>query len=566
MKNKMWRNALTVMAAAGALWAFPGTAKAAPVLPEGIRVQGQDLAGKTCGEARDAIEAYVNELGGRKVVLTVDGEDEETTAGALGLYWSNENSIQEELEKYAGGSLIRQYMVEKDLKETPLELSLETSVDEEKVNAFVEEQSRDVLTPPQNASIRRENGAFVITEAVEGRTVDTAATAAALNASLADGQEGAVVTEAVITKKQPDITSEDLASIQDVLGTCTTDFSSSGASRSTNVSVGAAKINGRVLMPGEVLSGYQCLQPFTTANGYKTAAAYENGKVVDSIGGGVCQIATTLYGASLQAEVEIVQRQNHSMIVTYVKPSMDAAIAGTYKDIKIKNNYSTPIYVEGYTSGKQLTFTIYGKETRPSGRKVEYVSETLGSTNPGEPQMIVDNTLAPGAKVRVQSSHTGLRSRLWKVVTVDGVEQERTLLNQDTYNASKAIYRVGPSAPVSAPAETAPSGGTNTPPAAETEGGQTAENPGTDEGTSGGGADTGGSPSAGPGETVSGGPGAAENKTSSSGAGTAEGGASSGGPGAAESANGPGGSGAADPAALSGPGAAVSSGSGEVAQ
>ena len=64
-------------------------------------------------------------------------------------------------------------------------------------------------------------------------------------------------------------------------------------------------------MPGEVLSGYECLQPFTTANGYKTAAAYENGQVVDSIGGGVCQIATTLYNAALESEVEIVQRQNH---------------------------------------------------------------------------------------------------------------------------------------------------------------------------------------------------------------------------------------------------------------
>ena len=135
-------------------------------------------------------------------------------------------------------------------------------------------------------------------------------------------------------------------------------------------------------MPGDVLSGYECLQPFTTANGYKTAAAYENGQVVDSIGGGVCQLATTLYNASLEAEVEIIQRQNHSMIVTYVKPSRDAAIAGTYKDIKIQNNYSTPIYVEGYTSGRKLTFTIYGKETRPANRKVEYVSETLGSTNP----------------------------------------------------------------------------------------------------------------------------------------------------------------------------------------
>ena len=151
------------------------------------------------------------------------------------------------------------------------------------------------------------------------------------------------------------------------------------------------------------------------------------------------------------------------MIVTYVKPSRDAAIAGTYKDIKIKNNYSTPIYVEGYTAGRKLTFTIYGKETRPANRKVEYVSETLGSTSPGDPQLIVDNSLAPGAQVKVQSSHTGLRSRLWKVVTVDGVEQERTLLNKDTYNASKAIYRVGPALPAvvppdpnAVPTETAP--------------------------------------------------------------------------------------------------------------
>lgn len=459
MKNKMWKTALTAMAAAGAVWAFPGTAMAAPVLPDGIRVQGQDLAGKTCGEARDVIETYEEELGNRQVILTLDGQNQETTAKELGLYWSNESQIEETLKEYAGGSLIRQYMVKKDLSQAPVELTIETAVDPEKVTAFVDTHSQDILTQPQNASIRRENGAFVITEAVTGRAVDTEATVSALNEALTGQQKGTIQADAVIRDQEPDITSEDLASIQDVLGTCTTDFSSSGAARSTNLSVGAAKINGRVLMPGEVLSGYECLQPFTTANGYKTAAAYENGKVVDSIGGGVCQIATTLYGASLEAEVEIVQRQNHSMIVTYVKPSMDAAIAGTYKDIKIKNNYSTPIYVEAYTSGKKLTFTLYGKETRPQGRKVEYISETIGTTSPGEPQLIVDNTLAPGARVRVQSSHTGMKSRLWKVVTVDGTETERTLLNKDTYNASKAIYRVGPEVPVTAPVQTDPAGG-----------------------------------------------------------------------------------------------------------
>lgn len=454
----MWKTALTVIAAAGAVWAFPGTAMAAPVLPDGIRVQGQDLAGKTVGEACDVIEAYEEELGNRPVILTLDGQEKETTAKELGLYWSNESQIGETLKEYAGGSLIRQYMVKKDLTQAPVELAVETAVDPEKVTAFVDTHSQDILTLPQNASIRRKNGAFVITESVSGRAVDTEATVQALNDALAGQQEGTIRADAVITEQEPEITSEELASIRDVLGTCTTGFSSSGEARSTNISVGAAKIDGRVLMPGEVLSGYECLQPFTTANGYKTAAAYENGKVVDSIGGGVCQIATTLYGASLEAEVEIVQRQNHSMIVTYVEPSMDAAIAGTYKDIKIKNNYSTPIYVEAYTSGKNLTFTIYGKETRPKGRKVEYISETTDTTSPGEPELIVDETLAPGASIQEQSPHTGLKSRLWKVVTVDGVETERTLLNEDTYNASKAIYRVGPEIPVDAPVQTDPAG------------------------------------------------------------------------------------------------------------
>ena len=141
------------------------------------------------------------------------------------------------------------------------------------------------------------------------------------------------------------------------------------------------------------------------------------------------------------------------MSVSYVKPSMDAAIAGTYKDIKVTNPYDTPIYIEAGTSGTTLTFTIYGKETRPANRTIQYVSETLSVTDPGE-TVVQDASLAPGARVRVQAGHKGIRSRLWKCVYIDGVEQEKTLLYTDTYNASKAIYHVGPAAPAPAPAET----------------------------------------------------------------------------------------------------------------
>lgn len=115
---------------------------------------------KNLWEARDVIETYEEELGNCPVILTLDGQEKETTAKELGLYWSNENQIEETLKEYAGGSLIRQYMVKKDLARAPVELAVETAVDPEKVTAFVDTHSQDILTQPQNASIRRENGAF----------------------------------------------------------------------------------------------------------------------------------------------------------------------------------------------------------------------------------------------------------------------------------------------------------------------------------------------------------------------------------------------------------------------
>ena len=151
---------------------------------------------------------------------------------------------------------------------------------------------------------------FIVTPEVAGLEVDIEATQNALKDALAEGLGQEIIVDAVIRESQPMITAAQLGMIQDVLGTFSTDFSSSGSARSTNLSVGAEKINGHVLMPGQTLSGYACLQPFTVENGYRTAAAYENGQVVDSIGGGVCQIATTLYNAALLAELEITQRQN----------------------------------------------------------------------------------------------------------------------------------------------------------------------------------------------------------------------------------------------------------------
>lgn len=458
MKMKMWMSSLTVsVCALFAFTAFPMEVHAAETVPDGIYVGEFNLGGLTREEANQKVSDLVKSMSDQTVTLEVDGNSVNTTAENLGFQWSNTEVVEEIASKYEGGNLIRRYMNLKDLQMNPVTLELETALDDAKIASFVETECSGLTAEPQNATITRENGAFVITPSVSGKQVDLDATKKLLNEALDSGLDAPIRVTAVIEEAEPEVTEEMLSSIQDVLGTFSTDFSSSGSARSTNLKVGSGKINGHVLMPGETLSGYECMQPFTTANGYATAAAYENGQVVDSVGGGVCQIATTLYNAALLAEMEITQRQNHSMIVGYVKPSNDAAIAGTYKDIKITNPYDTPIYVEAGTSGRTLTFTIYGKETRPANRTIKYVSETLSVTDPGEPITKVDNSLQPGARIQEQSSHRGLKSRLWKYVYVDGVETERTILHTDTYNASKAIYRVGPAAPAApAPVETPP--------------------------------------------------------------------------------------------------------------
>ncbi len=456
---KKWICAAGVAAALSGLgWGCPVKALAA-VVPQGISVSGEDVGGLWEEEAKQKAEEIAASMKAQSITLDVDGTAVDITAEGLGYDWANPNVVEDTVKEYHTGNIIQRYMKQKDVSRTPVDLAIRLEADERTVQSVLGQLCTPLERAAMDASITREDGRFVVTPSQTGIVVDLAVTTAMVREEIQKGLKEPVHITAAVAVSEPAKTTEMLSQIQDVLGTFSTDFSSSSRARATNLQVGSSKINGRVLMPGETLSGYECMQPFTTANGYATAAAYENGQVVDSVGGGVCQIATTLYNAALFAELEITQRQNHSMIVTYVPPSNDAAIAGTYKDIKVTNPYDTPIYVEGGTSGRTLTFTIYGKETRPANRTLKFQSETLSVHGAGDPITKVDPSLAPGARVRVQSAHQGLKSRLWKCVYIDGVETERTLLHTDTYNASKAVYRVGPPAPVPAPAPAVPAEG-----------------------------------------------------------------------------------------------------------
>lgn len=413
------------------------------LIADNIYIGDIAVGGMTEAQANEAVESYVESLGDKQFTLTVDDQSVTATADDLGIAWSNPVIVKDAAGIGRTGNLIERYKSKKDLEHENLVFDIEYTADREKVRHYLEAHTQSMNQEPVNFGLVRENGAFSITDGQNGVAVDVDASVDEIVSYVEDTwMQTDASLELAASVVEPEGTKEQLERVKDVLGTFTTDFGTSSAGRAQNVRNGASKINGTVLYPGEQFSVYEAVNPFTAENGYELAGSYENGTTVQTYGGGICQVSTTLYNAVIRAELAINERYCHSMIVGYVKPSMDAAIAGTYKDLKFTNNYDFPIYIEGYTSGMQITFSIYGEETRDANREVIFESETTSTTEP-KVQFVTASDQPIGYVQQTQSAHTGYTAKLWKVVKENGVEVSREPYNNSTYNASPKIIAVG---------------------------------------------------------------------------------------------------------------------------
>lgn len=332
-----------------------------------------------------------------------------------------------------------------------MNFSIQLSVDKGTITDVITNQCASFNEEAKDATLSRDGSSFTIVPGQTGYVVDTTASADAVYSQLASGWDGQPLTVALtIDVDEPKGTEEELSKVKDLLGTFTTSYSSSGSSRCGNIANGTKLINGHTLYPGDEFSVLNALTPFTEENGYYLAGSYLGGQVVDSFGGGICQVSTTLYNALIRAEIQITERYNHSMIVGYVDPSMDAAIAeSSGMDLKFKNNTEHPIYIEGYTSGKSVTFNVYGVETRDAGRKVSFESEVLSKTEPTGQKVYTDAS-QPVGYIKSQSAHIGYKAQLWKIVTENGKQVSKEVFNTSTYNAEPASITVGTAGTVSA--------------------------------------------------------------------------------------------------------------------
>lgn len=230
-----------------------------------------------------------------------------------------------------------------------------------------------------------------------------------------------------------------------IIGEFSTNFSKSSDSRKKNIRNAARKIHLVVIYPGEEFSICEYLVPFTAENGYYPAGTIVNGKVINGLGGGVCQVSTTLYNAVLDAELTVLERHAHSMTVSYIQIGRDAAIAENLKDFRFLNSLDTPIVIETViTSYDTLIFRLRTiKQIKDEHRVVTFETKIIEEIPPGEPVVEYDATKPQNYICVTQSAYTGYKAEVYRVVTIDEVEVERVKINYSEYEASPQYMIIG---------------------------------------------------------------------------------------------------------------------------
>jgi len=428
---------------------FAGNAKYASAeenstICQGVYIDEVNVSGMNREEAEAAVEEFVEGLRSRGVAIMVNGNIVYTTMGDLGYAIEENDNIDQALSLGKSGNLIKRYKDLKDIEQGSVVYPVSFSYDEEKIKELVSVDVSAYNIPPTNATISREGGDFVYTDHVVGTKVNVDKTVQAIEDVINSWSRQDIVVDAAVEDDIPEYTRENVELCNTVLGTYTTEYTSSAEGRAANLANGARLINNIVLYPGDVFNAYDVLTPFTEENGYFVAGAYLNGVVVDSVGGGACQVTTTLYNAVLEAELEVVERYPHSMTISYVDLSRDAAIAGTYKNFQFANNTDAPILIEATTKDRRITFKLWGHESRDTvNRKIKYESVTLSTTQPPAEVVTKDPTQPTTYRKVTQSAHTGYKAQLWKIVYENGVEVSRTLVNSSNYQAAPQYVTVG---------------------------------------------------------------------------------------------------------------------------
>jgi vancomycin resistance protein YoaR len=429
---------------------------------DGVKIGTVDVSGMTYEEAsanqdiKDQAQAVVD---GFKYSFAVNGEQHEYTAEELGLVSNREKLLEEALYfgQVGDGATIREQ--QKQARETGMDFELSVYADEAAVLEKITALKANLDTLPQDATLNFSDDGedrFTYVDEVTGVDVDAAQLTRLITTNINNGDYSVVDAPVIITNPKIDV--ETLKANTKLIGTFTSSFGGSKSlydpDRVTNIRTMAGIVNGTVIEPGQIWSINEVAGPRNDATaktvGWAYAPGISDGKYQMEVGGGVCQVSSSVYNAAIRAELKIEERRQHSWPSHYILEGMDATISTNGPDLKISNPYQYPIYIAVHVDENEKTVKVdvYGPQTHDY--TVDFTHELVATDKAPDPVYHYNatkdpegNAITAGKTVTWKPPHDG---QTWKVYKQykdkDGNVFKTEFFSQDVYRTIQGVYYV----------------------------------------------------------------------------------------------------------------------------
>lgn len=406
----------------------------------GVHIAGVPVAGLSPEKASAKVDGYLKKAMMEKVIFSYADYKYVYRLGDLAYPLSSREIVDKVWEKEKRRSLKSKILNLDGRRKInyPLEVAYNPAIWEK----ITEEWKKNIEVPCLDARLEIKPGkGLVIVPAREGREIDVAGTVSGLPLRIDEIKDEPYNVPIVVKKALPAVRAEDFKNVG-LLSSYTTFYDTALVDRSHNLATAARAVNGKVVLPGEVFSFNKVVGERTFENGYRDALVIVGGKFTPGVGGGVCQVSSTLYNAVLLAGLPIVERHNHTLAVAYAPLGFDATVAYGLQDFRFKNSTPNPLYIRAEAGNGRLTVYIYGnldykcnvKTAHVIDKVMEFkeIREFKGDLKPGEEK--IETKGNPGYIVR---SFRYFYDSSGKLVKTE-------LLARDIYNPLNRLVYVGP--------------------------------------------------------------------------------------------------------------------------
>jgi len=410
------------------------------VLP-GVEVMGIELQGLNKSEGITKLTELEKNLRATRVTLRYRDQSWPLLLNEVGFELDEDVVMEAALHAGRNGSLIKQWRERKQMKQNGKVIPLAVEFDQERLSQRTKELTRGITVEPSDANfIIDENDNVSVLPGKDGTGIDIEKLKSDLTSVIVEAKRPEVELAMIAVPPARSTALVESMGINGLLAGYYTWFDPGKVSRTYNIKVAARAFDEQLIRPEHEVSFNKVVGPRSSEAGYKTAPVIINNEFVDGLGGGVCQVSTTLYNCVLLAGLEIVERSNHSLPVSYVPIGRDATVVYDGIDLKFRNNTGDYIYIKSFVSGGQIGFKIYGNTAYKKDVRVNsWITQEI------EPEVVYENdpNLRKGEQVVKQEGAKGFKVSAERLFFSNGVVEKREYLPSSEYSPVNKVIAVG---------------------------------------------------------------------------------------------------------------------------